>query len=216
MLQTRTYGAEPKVLQQFDIVCKEMMCYQYLPIKLAGATELTREPRLAYFDTILGVASCDFIADYGLNRYVNGYVYLTAKHLWQGPNTPFNRPGYHCDGFMTNDVNYVWSNKSSTVFNFSRFQLTQDDEVSTNEMERQAEPRLEYSFPNNALLRLDQFCVHKVREPDHMMLRSFLKISFSPDRYDLVGNAHNYLLDYDWPMRERASVRNIPQHLSAA
>ena len=30
-------------------------------------------------------------------------------------------------------------------------------------------------------------------------------------KYDLIGNSHNYLLDYDWQMKERKQERNIPQ-----
>ena len=33
------------------------------------------------------------------------------------------------------------------------------------------------------------------------------------DRYDLAGNTHNYLLDYDWPLRPRSLTRNVPQAL---
>jgi hypothetical protein len=42
-------------------------------------------------------------------------------------------------------------------------------------------------------------------------MRAFLKVSISKDKYDLIGNSHNYLLDYDWQMKERKQERNIPQ-----
>ena len=31
------------------------------------------------------------------------------------------------------------------------------------------------------------------------------------DKYDLIGNSHNYLLNYDWKMKQRKEARNIPQ-----
>jgi len=42
-------------------------------------------------------------------------------------------------------------------------------------------------------------------------MRTFVKISFSKDKYDLIGNSHNYEMDYKWDMKERKEERNIPQ-----
>lgn len=46
------------------------------------------------------------------------------------------------------------------------------------------------------------------------LVRTFVKVSISRDKYDLIGNSHNHLLQYDWPMRPRALTRNPPQRLS--
>ena len=211
----RTYGSLPKMLGRHEVDCKEMMAYQYLPIKLAGATSITREPRVAPFDALIGAACCDFVADYGLGRFVESHVYLTAKHLFQGPGGTFNRLGWHCDGFMTDDVNYIWANRSPTIFNDSSFSLTMDDKLSMAEMQAQAAPWRDCDYGVCALLRLDQFVVHRVQEPAATELRTFFKLSISRDRYDLEGNAKNYLLDYDWPMRPRSMARNVPQHMEA-
>ncbi len=51
----------------------------------------------------------------------------------------------------------------------------------------------------------------RVADVQHMKPRTFLKVSFSRDKYDLAGNSHNSRLDYDWPMRERGLTRNTPQ-----
>jgi hypothetical protein len=39
--------------------------------------------------------------------------------------------------------------------------------------------------------------------------RRFLKVSFSTDRYNLRGNAHNHSIPYDWPMHNRQAARNV-------
>ena len=213
---SKAYGAAPVELGVYPVACSEMMMYQYLPIKLSGFTEITREPRLVPFDSLIGAACCDFIGVYGLDRFVRSYVYLTAKHLFQGPGSTFNRQGYHCDGFLTDDINYIWYSKTPTIFNLSRFELSPDDSISMQEMEFQAEERHERSYQCATLLRLDQYCVHKVRLPKEAELRTFFKLSISGDKYDLEGNAHNHLLDYDWPMRKRSLVRNVPQQLATA
>ena len=209
------YGSKPKDLGVIDVDCKEMLFYQYLPIKLPNQTEPIVERRLKCFEDLIGACCCDFVADYGLSRYMESYVYLTAKRLYQGKGYSFNRKGYHSDGFLTDDINYLWSNSLPTVFNFGKFDLSLDDDVSMVEMEQQANADNEFSYPQNSLLRLDQFVIHKVSDKEIEGMRTFAKVSFSTDKYDLIGNSKNYLLDYDWQMRERVLKRNIPQKLNA-
>jgi len=205
------YGEWPVDLGLHTVACKEMMFYQYLPIKMIGETRVLFEDRLNCFSELVGVCCCDFIAKNGLDEYVNSYVYLTAKYLYQMPNCSFNRFGWHSDGFMTNDINYVWCDKNPTIFNGSNFNLSQNDMVSIQEMHEQAKERHNYTYPDNSLLRLNQFNIHKVNEEGCRGMRTFFKLSFSKDKYDLLGNSHNYLLDYEWEMKERKSNRNIPQ-----
>jgi hypothetical protein len=204
------YGQLPKQLGTYSVECKEMLFYQYLPIKLIGYTEPVYEERLECYDHLVGAICCDFIGAYGLDRYVNSYVYLTAKFLYQAHGCSFNRPGWHSDGFLTDDINYIWYDKDPTIFNRSLFILSMDDEVSIKEMARQAAPGNNIEYPINSLLRLDQFNIHRVGIPTSGM-RNFLKISFSKDKYDLIGNSHNYLLNYDWEMKPRKEQRNMPQ-----
>lgn len=208
------YGNKPTDLGIFQVNYPEMLFYQYLPIKMAGSKEIEMEQRLKYFDQIIGTALCDFVGTYGLNRFIDSYVYVTAKKLFNMPGCNFNRGGWHSDGFMTDDINYIWSDCYGTIFNTSEFQLTMDDSGSLVEMEKQADPVNDLTYPDGTLLRLDQFNIHRVADIDQPGLRTFLKVSISKDKYDLEGNAHNYLLDYDWTMRKREPKRNIPQQLN--
>lgn len=211
------YGKDPKVITELDINCKEMFFYQYLPIKMAGESTITTskiEPRLCSFAELIGVSCCDFIGTYGLDRFVNSYVYLTVKRLFVSPNYNMNREGWHSDGFMTDDINYIWSDCVPTVFNNSDFNLSQDDKLSIKEMEEQAKPMWDFTYPNKTLLRLDQFVIHRCGDIERSgCMRSFFKLSISDDMYDLEGNSHNYMLDYNWPMRKRGEERNIPQNV---
>lgn len=205
------YGELPKNLGLFEVDCREMMFYQYLPIKLIGQAQPVYEERLKCFDKLIGAIFCDYIGEFGLDNYITSYAYLTAKYMYQMPNCSFNRTGYHSDGFMTDDINYVWCDKNPTVFNFTNFKLSQDDNKSLKEMEWQEDKRKTVIYEENSLLRLNQFNIHKVNESSFEGMRCFLKISFSKDKYDLLGNNKNYLLDYDWEMRLRNQQRNIPQ-----
>lgn len=205
------YGELPKELGIFEVECKEMMFYQYLPIKMPNETHPIYEQRLKCFDKLIGVICCDFIGEFGLDNYVGSYVYFTAKHLYQMPNCSFNRMGWHSDGFLTDDINYIWCDKYPTIFNKTDFNLPLNDLLSMEEMEKQAMPFNNVTYKENQLLRLNQFNIHKVAPIEKGGMRTFLKVSISKDKYDLIGNSHNYLLDYNWKMKQRNEVRNIPQ-----
>lgn len=205
------YGELPKEIRTFKVECKEMMFYQYLPIKLDGLVDIAYEPRLDCFSKIIDKVCLDFIREFGYNTYKDSFIYITAKYLYQPPNYSFNRTGYHSDGFLTNDINYIWCDKFPTVFNHSDFNLSLDDSLSMNEMSEQALEINEFTYPENTLLRLNQYNIHKVSDSLGVGMRTFLKVSFSKDKYDLLGNSHNYLLDYNWEMKERKVERNIPQ-----
>jgi hypothetical protein len=133
--------------------------------------------------------------------------------MYQMPNCSFNRMGWHSDGFLTDDINYIWCDKYPTIFNKSNFILSPDDTLSIQEMEMQADPLNDVTYNENQLIRLDQFNIHKVAPVKSGGMRTFLKVSISKDKYDLIGNSHNYLLNYDWKMKQRKEQRNIPQSI---
>lgn len=214
LAEVDSHGSLPICLGIKDVVCDEMMFYQYLPIKFPNFFPLKYEERLDCFSNLIYASCNDFINSFGMLDYQDSYIYLTAKHLYQAPNTSFNRFGYHTDGFMTDDINYIWCDKFPTIFNTSNFNLTLDDKISMVEMESQALQCNEFTFPEKSLLRLNQFNVHKVAPIFEGTMRTFVKISFSKDKYDLSGNSHNYKLEYDWKMKNRSDCRNIPQSLS--
>jgi hypothetical protein len=207
------YNEIPKNLGLFDVDVEEYFSYTYLPIKLPEQSKPTVENRLKVFDKLIGRACCDFIGDFGIDEYVNSYVYLTAKHQNQIGGKGFNREGWHSDGFMTKDISYIWSNKQPTIFNSGDFVLSQDDLISMEEMKEQADPKYNYSFPNNSLIRMNQYTIHKVGEYEEGN-RAFIKLCFSRDVYNLKGNSINYDLDYKWEYAPRKKTRNIPQNNS--
>lgn len=206
----KKYGDLPKSLGVHNVDCSEMMFYQYLPIKLAGEQIATWEDRLNPFSALIEKCIWDFAFHYGNDSLDYAYVYLTVKHLYQTEGCSFNRDGWHSDGFMSNDINYIWSNNNGTIFNTSDFNLTQDHKISQEEMIMQARARLDYQFADGELLRLDQFNIHKTAYIARPTMRTFFKLSFSHNKYNLIGNSHNHLLNYEWEMKEREVSRNHP------
>lgn len=205
------YGKLPEVIDIININVEEMFSYTYLPIKLLNG-KIIIEERLKPFIYMIYKCESDFLKTHTFSEYDEHYIYLTVKNLYQKENRGFNRSGWHSDGFLTNDINYIWSSNQPTIFNDSRFDLSPCDERSMDEMIFQAKKENNITYPNKTLLKLDQYVIHRVG-PIEEGLRCFFKLSFSKDRYNLKGNSHNYLLDYNWEMRDRKTERNIPQKL---
>jgi hypothetical protein len=179
------YGALPEGLGLIDISPVEMMCWLYCPI--ATPTEGMQIPaNLRQFAPIV-LASC---AREGI-RYFDRYVYLTAKTLWVSGDYIGNRPGWHSDGFGTDDVNYVWYDRAPTEF----------IEASM------AVPR---TYPDKHLLRLTPAVIHRSPVGFAAGMRTFVKVSISSERYNLEGNSVNHLLEERWPLLPRFPERNHP------
>jgi hypothetical protein len=204
------YGKLPEVIGIFESKGKEFLWYQYLPIKLSGQNYYKIEERLwGSFSELIDSVIKHYIRNIGFDKYLSSYIYLTAKRQYQKNGCGFNRSGWHSDSFMSDDLNFLWTDKQPTVFNNSNFNISQDDELSLIEMEEQALPQNNITFPLNSILLLDQYCIHKVGEIEDGV-RTFVKITFSDKKFDLEGNSVNYLLDYDWKMRPRNKQRNVP------
>ena len=206
-----TYGAEPKFLGMFDdIEPEEMMAYLYLPISLAGSTDIVVTQRLGLYEPLIGQVIQD---DPEAAR--DKIIYLTAKTLHVTKENPGNRPGWHVDGWGSDgDVNYIWCDRGPTEFAVGTFGPIPDDDASSMlEMERQIYQRRGHEiaiaeYPVKGLLRLDESVVHRVSPSIPSGMRTFVKISVSEHRYNLIGNSRNWDLDYDWEMHDRAELRN--------
>lgn len=192
----------PRILGQFKITPSEMMFVQYLPVRMPRVGWRI-PPNMRCFKPLLDVADMD-VAD-------DDYVYLTARHLWVTPENMGNRPGWHADGFGTEDLNYIWSDRAPTEFAIQRFDVREGCEESMADMASQALPSCIETYGENTILMLRANNVHQV--PIYTTwpgYRTFVKISVSKARYNLAGNAHNYMFDYVWDMVPRGASRNHP------
>lgn len=199
-MKVNKYGQEPVVVGQLELVPEEMCFVQYLPI--AFPTEQFSGVRIP-----ANLEWCRPLVNLCLEDTHDKYVYLTVKHLYVTPNNMGNRPGWHSDGFGTEDINYIWCDKYPTEFCIQEFDITEDCDLSLHEMESQTKDENIKTYGENTLLRLDKYNVHRTPVVGEGY-RTFVKISVSKDRYNLVGNAHNYLFDYDWEMVVRSETRN--------
>lgn len=208
------YGAAPIDLGPIDISPVEMMFWLYCPVKLAGSLEIVTPPNLAGFAPIVDAVKADCS-----DRWLESNVYLTAKTLHVTPENRGNRPGWHSDGFLTDDLNYIWSDTNPTLFWVSDkpVAFSSDHLASMAEMELVAEADRENHcvFPDRHLLRLDQSIIHRVSDFKEPAIRTFVKVSVSKHEYRLSGNSVNHALKTGWKYESRAENRNAPEVLSA-
>ena len=192
----------PVDLGFLDIQFSEYLLYQYYPIWIKDQVHI--EPRLMILTKMLDRCSEHINS---VNPKGFDYIYLTVKHQYQHGGA-FNRPGWHIDGFGTDDINVVWSSNQPTVFNSGEFLLGDDEHESLRQMEEQVKPELDIIFPNKHILVLDNTVPHRVGEFEEG-IRSFVKITYSNNLYNLIGNTINYELNYERPNVVRDRERNV-------
>lgn len=219
------YGMAPTPIAEFDLPdWQEFMHYLYLPVRIPrsdrggrGRADFGIPDRLSFLWGSIGSVLGDARA-----HLQDPYIYVTARRGFATPGNPLNRPGWHCDDFGGTDLNYIWCDEFPTRVlraDPGSIDMPADDMESMKVMDDLAEM---VTWPNTddiwiepvrtrTMYRLTPHVIHDtpiIPAPGGM--RSFFKISVSNHRYDLIGNSHNYLLDYDWPMVSRDVLRNQP------
>jgi hypothetical protein len=183
----------------------ELMFVQYMPIKFPYSS-IKLPDNLKCLSPLISAIKGPF----GNAIPDDHFIYITAKHLFVTPGNPGNRPGWHTDGFGSDDINYIWYDKLPTEFCVQKFDVSEDHGQSMIDMEVQANSENIRTYEPNTVLRLDKNVVHRSPIIVEGTYRKFVKISISKDLYNLKGNAHNYLFDYSWPMIQRNEMRNHP------
>lgn len=197
------YGGEPEIVGEFVTPNAEMMFVLYMPVRLAGETSVHIPSHLIDYAPLVELA-----LQHEGQRGNGRYVYLTVKRLFVQKGCIGGRMGWHTDGFGTTDVNYIWADASPTEFCIQPFELSNDHELSMLQMEQQARVENIKTYGACAVLRIDAGIVHRCPENPKIGYRAFARVSFSDDKYDMIGNARNYDLDYNWVMHPRGPTRN--------
>lgn len=216
-MSTRLYGSLPEDLGLIDLTPNEMMFWQYCPIKMPWDGSILHIPEnLKWAREIVFAANRDFTASYPERSLAGHYIYLTAKTLWVSGNHIGNRPGWHCDGFGGDDINYIWYDRAPTEFLHVRsgIGLSEDCDESMKQMASLGAGHAGLTgmtvFPDKHLLRLDPSVIHRSPVNFTPGMRTFVKVSISEDRYDLIGNSINHNLAFPPPTAPRQLDRNHP------
>lgn len=193
----------------------EYMQYLYLPVKLRHKGGIFLEPRLRNLRHMLNVAWADYSERSGLSvRELYGkYIYVTVKQTLVPKDLHHNRPGWHADGFMTDDVQYIWFDKWPTEFLIGDFMVTDHDNISMTEFEEYGLDPLAVIFQPEPLYLyyIDENNIHRTSPALETDVRTFIKITISSHKYAQEGNSINYELPYSWKYQPRKLTRNQPQ-----
>lgn len=190
----------------------EYMQYLYLPIKLPGETFLL-EPRISFLSDMVNAAiKAEIILRGSVTWVEDSYLYLTLKQTFVPAEIHHNRPGWHADGFGTEDSQYIWFDKWPTEFLIGEIPVRNDDFDSMVDMciYEDRHPSSVASPDCFYLYRIDQNHVHRTIPAPEDGVRMFIKLTFSKNIYAQKGNSINYGLDYKWDMSQRSLERNQP------
>jgi hypothetical protein len=190
-----------------------------LPIKMPDCDEYRLPRALAQF-----AAAVQRIVDFEHRvnaRHADYHAYLTIDQRRVEPGTLHREAPCHVDGFQgarwqpkcLSNHTYTVSDVLPTAYYVQPFDLTMLDErvhdffwemnaqVADTDEEHRWQPR------DAEITLMDCYCVHRGVENDtgRPAFRTWLRLSFEERRrvFDRLGNAHNPLFDYDWPMVER-------------
>jgi hypothetical protein len=197
------YGNLPKDCGLVDLHPTEMMFWLYCPI-FTPRQWLTFPDNLVQFRPLVKAALNE---EYDLEDH---YGYLTVKTMYVAADHNLNRPGWHSDGFGTDDINYIWSDRAPTEFYADSFELPPECPDAMRIMTQRAYGKEIVTYPDRHLLRLDQSVIHRQAVHVEPGMRTFIKLSLSKDRYNLIGNSINWRIDERWPLIERKAERNHP------
>tara|TARA_R110000782_G_scaffold241474_1_gene327935 strand:- start:77 stop:676 length:600 start_codon:yes stop_codon:yes gene_type:complete len=194
---------KPINIGEFVTPCCELMYVLYMPVRLAGQHGVTIPKSLQGYSDLVKMA----IDNEGLSAD-GKYVYLTVKRLWVDNNCVGGRHGWHTDGFGTDDINYVWADTQPTEFCNQQFNLSDDHEKAIHQMTKQAMQENIVKHPELDVIRIDSSHVHRCPENVKPCYRTFARVSISTNKYNMIGNAHNYDINYNWTMHPRGVNRN--------
>ena len=152
------------------------------------------------------------ISDDVWNDVRNMNCYITIKKMYVQPNTSGNRDGWHIDGFLGNQYDFVWSDHLATPTEVAvgDFELTPDHELSITEMYQQSVRAFNIPLDVGKLYYMGEQCVHRptTNKTSKPVLRTFIKVTFTYDDFNAIGNAWNYKLPHVKPNKQRNECRN--------
>ena len=200
-----------------------------MPIKFPGQDEARVVGELSSFvPTIQHLLDVDF----QLNPlYRECYAYLSIHQGWVTPGERQRETPYHVDGFQgprwkekhPANHSYLVTDTLPTLFYPVAFPL---DHIDPNfddvyaEFERRVAAGVAcWSAQDFEIVLMDCYCVHRgmLASTANPVFRTWLRISFETRIFDRLGNAHNPLFDYAWPMVARDTDPRIrPRALVAA
>lgn len=186
-----------------------------MPIKFPGSDFRLPKELARYAEIIKRVANFERAANpHCFDEY---YCYLTVDMGYVEPGQLQREAPCHVDGFqgarwtpkVRGNHTYTVSNAVPTAYYMQPFDLDALDEAQHDffwEMNRQvAETGEQFAWhaQDGEITLMDCYTVHRGTQASKRIFRTFVRISFEVRIFDRLGNAHNPMFSYDWPMVKR-------------
>lgn len=186
-----------------------------LPIKFPGSEFRVPAQFAQFVPVIQRVANFEWLVNH--RCFDEYYCYLTVDQGEVKPGRLQREAPCHVDGFQGARWNpkvrinhtYVISDLVPTVYYVQPFDFSQLDESKHNffwEMNRQvALSNSEHAWTPAPyeLSMMDAYTVHRGDAATEPVFRTWVRLSFEVRIFDRLGNAHNPMFNYDWPMVPR-------------
>lgn len=186
-----------------------------MPIKFPGS-EFRIPKELAMYASIIRRAA-NYEAAVNPACYDEYYCYLTIDAGWVEANQLQREAPCHVDGFqgarwnpkVRGNHTYTVANAVPTFYYEQPFDFDALDDTKHDffwEMNAQvADTNSAFAWApaDGEMTLMDCYTVHRGQDAPVRIYRTFVRISFEVRIFDRLGNAHNPLFKYNWPMVPR-------------
>lgn len=183
-----------------------------MPIKFPGSNFRIPDTLKQFKEVIEIVANYE--ATINQECFDEYYCYLTVDQSLVKPGTLQREAPCHVDGFQGARWNpktrinhtYVVGDKIPTAYYIQPFDFSNLDETKHNffwEMNNivaKTNSKYEWKPEEGEINLMDAYCVHRGTEAQEETFRTWIRLSFEVRQFDRLGNAHNPLFQYNWPM----------------
>lgn len=201
----------PTPVHTFKNRATEFQHVVYMPIKTPGRYYVDRLQVPDNLHWALPLADKALASLLDPDGY-ESYVYLTVKHGWVEKGQAGNREGWHIDGWGSDgDENYIWCDRVPTEYLVvPGIELPLDHAKCLERLRDLENYHHVRTLEPLKLYRLGS-SIHRCGIAKESGMRTFVKVSISKHKYDLLGNARNPLLpETHWPLKPREATRNHP------
>lgn len=199
------------VAAKYDVEDLEFCNIVYMCIKQAGCSEYHIPDNIK--SLVESVISDVYTLSPKLyNDDWTRYCYVTIKKMYVQPEGFGNRDGWHIDGYLSDQDNFIWSDcrATPTEVAIGEFDIADNHEQSLNDMKHIASSRFHQQLNTNTLYEMHQECVHRptANKTENSVLHTFIKITYSKEMFNCIGNAWNYKIPHIRPTVKRGNIRN--------
>ena len=154
--------------------------------------------------------------------YDKFYAYLTIDQRKVRPFTSQRRSDWHSDSVRNiktdntyDESIYICYDNLPTVFtdaklDFNKLPTLKSNRILSDFINKSCTQSDHFLHDNYSILHFDPYSLHRenINNDSVNINRTYVKVTFSKDQYNIEGNCHNYYFNYEWDSFPRTLERN--------